>query len=72
MKEDASGELQLTDAISDYLSAGKKILAFKTNGKIYDCGEKIGYLKAILDYSFEDKDLKKDLLKHIKNLSQKS
>ncbi len=72
VKEDASGELQLTDAISDYLSAGKKILAFKTNGKIYDCGEKIGYLKAILDYSFEDKNLKKDLLKHIKNLSHKS
>lgn len=44
-KPGAGGEIQLTDAISSLLSE-EKVVAFRFNGKRYDCGSKIGYLEA--------------------------
>lgn len=39
------GEIQLTDAIASMLSE-EKVLAFRYNGVRYDCGSKLGFLKA--------------------------
>ncbi|MBP0599443.1 UTP--glucose-1-phosphate uridylyltransferase GalU [Herbaspirillum sp. LeCh32-8] len=41
----AGGELQLTDAISALL-AEEQILAYRYEGQRFDCGSKLGYLKA--------------------------
>ncbi len=39
------GEIQLTDAISDLIKA-EKVLAYRFEGRRYDCGSKLGYLQA--------------------------
>jgi UTP--glucose-1-phosphate uridylyltransferase len=44
----AGGEIQLTDAI-DALMRVEPVLAYRYAGKRYDCGSKLGYLKAMLD-----------------------
>lgn len=50
------GEIQLTDAISSLLQ--KEDVYFKIfNGKRYDCGDKLGFLKAIVDISLENPEL---------------
>jgi len=41
----ASGEIQLTDAISALL-AEEQVLAYRYHGVRYDCGSKLGYLQA--------------------------
>jgi UTP--glucose-1-phosphate uridylyltransferase len=45
----AGGEIQLTDAIARLL-ADEKVLAYQFEGRRYDCGNKLGYLEAMVDY----------------------
>jgi UTP--glucose-1-phosphate uridylyltransferase len=45
----AGGEIQLTDAIAALL-AEEKVLAYRFEGKRYDCGSKLGYLQATVDF----------------------
>ena len=42
------GEIQLTDAIASLLSR-EKVMAYRFSGKRYDCGSKLGYLKATVE-----------------------
>jgi UTP--glucose-1-phosphate uridylyltransferase len=44
------GEIQLTDAIAELIKT-HKVMAYSFNGKRYDCGSKLGYLEANLDYA---------------------
>ncbi|RQR34407.1 UTP--glucose-1-phosphate uridylyltransferase [Burkholderia sp. Bp9143] len=46
----AGGELQLSDAIQELL-VDEQVLAYKYLGKRYDCGSKLGYLKATVEYA---------------------
>ena len=49
MPPGAGGEIQLTDAISRLLG-DEKVLAYRFEGRRYDCGNKLGYLEAMVDY----------------------
>ena len=61
------GELQITDAI--FLSSNlNEIWGYKFSGIRYDCGSKIGFLKAQIAAAFKDKDIKKEIKKFIKSL----
>ena len=46
----AGGEIQLTDALRE-LVAGGDFYGYVFEGRRYDAGEKIGYLKATVDYA---------------------
>lgn len=46
------GEIQLTDAIAD-LMREEKVLAYEFFGKRYDCGSKLGYLQATVEYALK-------------------
>ena len=46
----AGGEIQLTDAIAR-LMGEEEVLAYEFEGKRYDCGSKLGYLQATVDYA---------------------
>ncbi|MEW5791527.1 MAG: UTP--glucose-1-phosphate uridylyltransferase GalU [Pseudomonadota bacterium] len=46
----AGGEIQLTDAIARLLEE-KQVLAYQFVGQRFDCGDKLGYLKATLEYA---------------------
>ena len=48
----AGGEIQLTDGISALLQE-EKVLAYRFNGKRYDCGSKLGYLQAMVEYGIK-------------------
>ena len=63
----SGGELQITDAI--FLSSKiNEVWGYKFSGKRYDCGSKIGFLKAQIATAFKDKDIKKEIKKFIKSL----
>jgi UTP--glucose-1-phosphate uridylyltransferase len=52
----AGNEIQLTDAIAA-LMADEPVYAFKFEGTRYDCGSKLGYLRATVEYALRHPDL---------------
>jgi UTP--glucose-1-phosphate uridylyltransferase len=68
VKKGAGGEIQLTDAISDLLK-DYKIHAHLFDGKRYDCGSKLGYLQANIDYALRSEELGADIRDYISNIS---
>ena len=68
VKPDKSGEIQLTDAIQDFL-LNEEVISFNLKGELFDCGDKLGYLKAIVHKAQEDEDIGKEFKKYLKKLS---
>jgi UTP--glucose-1-phosphate uridylyltransferase len=52
----AGGEIQLTDAIAGLMNI-ETVEAFHMTGKSHDCGSKIGYMKAFVEYGLRHKEL---------------
>lgn len=52
----AGGEIQLTDAIARLMSE-EDVLSYQFKGTRYDCGSKLGYLQATVDYALKHGEL---------------
>ena len=62
-----NGELQFTDALNlQAMQTG--ICAYDFEGARYDLGDKLGYLKAMVEYGLRDKNLGNDFAEYLKNL----
>ena len=62
-----NGELQFTDALNlQAMQTG--ICAYDFEGVRYDLGDKLGYLKAMVEYGLRDKNLGNDFAEYLKNL----
>ncbi len=57
-KTGAGGEIQLTDAMLKMLSAGSPYYALEYDGKTYDCGDKLGWLRANVAMALQRPDIK--------------
>jgi len=63
----AGGEIQLTDAISDLLKESQ-VYAYPFTGERYDCGNKVGYLKAIVGYGLTHGETGDSFRDHLRDL----
>jgi UTP--glucose-1-phosphate uridylyltransferase len=63
-KPGSGNEIQLTDSIR-ILKAQQEVYAYKFQGKRYDVGDKIGYIKAIIDYALECAELKEEIERYL-------
>lgn len=61
------GEIQLTDAMCRLL-ATQPIYAYEFEGKRYDVGDKLGFLKATCEFALDREDLKDDFEAYLKDL----
>jgi UTP--glucose-1-phosphate uridylyltransferase len=61
------GEVQLTDAIARQLES-ESVLGYRFRGKRYDCGSKLGYLQASVEYALKHPGLNSDFLRYLQNL----
>lgn len=52
----AGNEIQLTDAI-DALMAMEEVEAFHMTGRSHDCGSRLGYLQAVVEYGMRDQKI---------------
>ena len=66
----AGGEIQLTDAIAELLKY-EKVRAYRVKGKRYDCGSKLGYLEATVEYGLTHPELGADFNTYLKALAEK-
>ena len=62
----AGGEIQLTDAISALL-AHERVLAVRLPGRRFDCGSKLGYLQATLEYGLRHPETGDDFARYLKS-----
>ncbi len=63
----AGGEIQLTDGIAA-LMREEAVYAYRFAGKRYDCGSKLGYLQATVEFALGHPALGKDFRKYLKGL----
>lgn len=64
----AGGELQLTDGLRGLLSAGEKIYGYTFEGKRHDAGDKLGFLKATVEFALKRNDLGPAFAEYLKAL----
>ncbi|MFV1984318.1 MAG: UTP--glucose-1-phosphate uridylyltransferase GalU [Thiohalomonadales bacterium] len=62
----AGGEIQLTDAIEQLLQH-ELVNAYQFEGRRFDCGSKLGYLEATVEYALQHPELADDFRKYIEN-----
>lgn len=64
------GEIQLTDAIQT-MASREAVYAYCFEGKRYDVGDKLGFLKATVEYALRRPDLGEPFQKYLKDLMTK-
>lgn len=66
-KPGKGGEIQLTDALRVMAHKGN-VYAYNFTGKRYDIGNKLGYLKATVEFALRREDLGADFKKYLQDL----
>ncbi|MBS7527190.1 UTP--glucose-1-phosphate uridylyltransferase GalU [Fusibacter paucivorans] len=66
-KPGKGNEIQLTDALI-HLSKHKELYAYEFDGKRYDTGDKLGYLKATVEYALRTEALSEDFRDYLRSI----
>lgn len=67
----AGGEIQLTDAIQK-LNQIQQVFAYNFEGKRYDVGEKLGFVKTTVEFALQNEEIKDELLEFLEQLVKNS
>lgn len=62
----AGGEIQLTDALKR-VAKKTPIYGYLSHGKRYDAGDKLGFLKATVDFALRNKELSADFMGYLRD-----
>jgi UTP--glucose-1-phosphate uridylyltransferase len=65
----AGGEIQLTDGIARLLTE-ERALAYAFEGRRYDCGAKLGYLEATVEFGLKHPELADQFAEYLKTRSR--
>ena len=65
------GKLQLTDAIK-IMARREAVYAYNFKGQQYDAGDKLGYLKAVMEYALRRDDLKDEFREYLQEIIKES
>jgi len=63
----AGGEIQLTDGIAALMQE-EKMLAYRFKGTRYDCGSKLGYLKAMVSLGLKHPEVRDEFAEFLKQI----
>lgn len=66
--DQASNELQLTDAINE-LNKEQAVLAYNFEGNRYDIGDKVGFIKATIDFALHRDDIRNEVLVYLRDIN---
>ena len=71
LKPGVGGEIQLTDALA-LLAQREGLVGYRFEGKRYDAGDRLGYLKANIAFALKREDLRDSLLAWLRAIVQES
>lgn len=66
----AGNEIQLTDAIAALLKE-QRVLSYNFEGRRFDCGSKMGYLKAQVEFALEHEEVGEEFHEYLQSLHKK-
>ena len=66
-KPGKGGEIQLTDALK-VMAKRENVYAYNFTGKRYDVGDKLGFLKATVEFALRRDDLSGDFAEYLKTI----
>ena len=66
VKPGKGGEIQLTDGISDLLKQ-ETVLAYRFEGTRFDCGSKLGFMKANVEYALKHPEIAADFARYLQD-----
>ncbi|NLX92085.1 MAG: UTP--glucose-1-phosphate uridylyltransferase GalU [Firmicutes bacterium] len=69
LQSKAKGEVQLTDALK-ILNRQKPVYGYLFEGKRYDVGDKVGYLKATIEFALHREDLKDEFKEYLGTIAK--
>jgi UTP--glucose-1-phosphate uridylyltransferase len=64
-------EIQLTDALTE-LKKTQQLFAYIFEGNRYDLGDKLGYLKANIEFALQKTDIRDELIQYLTDISENS
>lgn len=67
VKPSKNGEIRLADAFHEVLKKDT-FYAYELDGKRFDCGSKLGFLKATIYFGLQHQELKNDFAKYLKSI----
>ena len=67
VKPGKGGEIQLTDGIADLMQY-EDVLAYRFAGKRFDCGSKLGFMKANVELALKHSEISQDFKKYLNHL----
>jgi len=70
MPPGAGGEIQLTDGIARVLEE-EKVVAYRFDGRRYDCGRKLGYLEATVDFGLKHPEVAEEFAAFLRERFEK-
>ncbi len=68
MKPGPGGELFPTDVFDLYIKEGGKMYGYEYEGVRYDCGDKLGFLQAVVQFGLKHPEVGKGLKSYLKEL----
>jgi UTP--glucose-1-phosphate uridylyltransferase len=66
IKAGKDGEIRLADAFAAHIKKGKALYGCIFEGTRYDCGNKVGFLKAQIEFGLKNPETKKELRRYLK------
>ena len=66
-KKGFGGEIQLTDSLASLID-DPGLFGIEFEGKRFDCGSKLGFIEANLNFGLSDREINSSLRKKIRNL----
>jgi UTP--glucose-1-phosphate uridylyltransferase len=67
IKPGSGGEIQLTDGIASLLNE-QEVIGYEFEGRRYDCGSKLGYLKATVDFGLKHAEVAGEFAKYLRQV----
>ena len=71
LKPGKAGELWLVDAIRELIKEDTLLSVEIQNGKYHDTGDKLGYLKTVIDFAYDHPDFGKDIADYMEEKIKK-
>ncbi len=68
VKPPAGGEVSIPPAIQKYVDSGGKFYGCEIKGDYYDCGDKLGYMQATVNFGLKHREISKEFRAYLRGL----
>lgn len=68
VKPAPNGEIYIPPAIDQYVKDGGKFYGYEVEGEYYDCGDKFGFMRAVINFSLKHPEIGTKMKEYLKTL----